>query len=150
MSHVISRRQTTFWEFTDEHRISRLHFLGKAKWHCSQEFIPGSGVLEEHAVLLDNAARWSGLYASAASHESATFLANVAGAMTALVDSWRPASHYLNHGHAHAVLDEGSGLLLRAPHPIVEAAKSVLKHHDALFGSAASWPKRACARVDRW
>ena len=133
MSYVISSRQTTFWDFTDEHRTSRVHFLGKSEWHYSQGIIPAFSVVDEHPLLLDYAARWSNLYVSTAAHDSAAIVASIGGAASALVDGWRPASHYLNDGYAHAALDEGYGLLLQAPQPIVEAAKSVLEHHHVRY-----------------
>jgi hypothetical protein len=133
VSYVISSRQTTFWDFTDEHRTSRVHFMGKSEWHYSQGIIPAFSVVDEHPLLLDYTARWSGLYVSTAARDSAMIVASIGGAASALVNGWRPASHYLNGGYAHAVLEEGFGLLLHAPQPIVEAAKSILEHHEVRY-----------------
>jgi hypothetical protein len=63
--------------------------------------------------------------------DAATIVASIGSEASALVDGWRSASHYLNGGHA--ALEDGYGLLLRAPQPIVEAAKSVLEHHDVRY-----------------
>lgn len=131
MSYVISSRQTTFWDFTGERGTSRVHFRGKAEWHYSQEIVPTFDVVDEHPLLLDYIAPWSDLYISRAASDAAAIAASISDAASALVSGWRPASHYLNGGHA--ALEDGYGLLLRAPQPIVEAAKSVLEHHDVHY-----------------
>jgi hypothetical protein len=145
--HVISSRQTTFWDFTDEHRTSRVHFRGKSDWHYSQEIVPAFNVVDEHPLLLDYVARWSDLYVSRAASDGATIVASISGAASALVNGWRPASHYLNDGYAHAALEDGYGLLLRAPQPIVEAAKSVLEHHNARYSEVPLHGPRAPMRA---
>ncbi len=131
MPYVISNRQTTFWDFTDQHRTSRVHFRGKSEWHYSQEIVPTFDVVDEHPLLLDYVAPWSDLYVSGAASGGATIVANIGGAANALVNGWRPVSHYLNGGYA--ALEDGYGLLLRAPQPIVEAAKSVLEHYGVRY-----------------
>jgi hypothetical protein len=99
VSYVISIRQTTFWEFTAAHRTSRVHFHGKSEWHYSQELVPAFNVVEEHPLLLDYSAPWSGLYVSEAASDSATIVASIGGAARTLINDWRPASHYLNDGY---------------------------------------------------
>jgi hypothetical protein len=110
-----------------------VHFRRKSEWHYSQQIVPAFDVVDEHPLLLDYVARWSELYVSRAADDSATIVASIVGAASTLVNSWRPASHYMNDGYAHAVLEDGYGLLLRAPQPIVEAAKSVLDHHNVCY-----------------
>jgi hypothetical protein len=154
VSYVISRRQTTFWDFTDEHRTSRVHFSGKSEWHYSQEIVPAFNVVDEHPLLLDYVARWSGLYVSKAASDVPTIVASISGAASAVVDGWRRASHYLNDGYAHAALEDGYGLLLRAPQPIVEAAKSVLEHHSVRYSEVPlhgpKEPMRALIAGPNW
>ncbi len=154
MSYVISRRQTTFWDFTDAHRTSRVHFEGKSEWHYSQEIVPAFNVVDEHPLLLDYIAPWSDLYVSEASSDSATVVASIGGVVSTLVNGWRPASHYLNDGYAHAALEDGYGLLLRAPQPIVEAAQSVLDRHAARYSEVplhgARGPMRALIAGPNW
>lgn len=154
MSYIISSRQTTFWDFTNEHRTSRVHFVGKAEWHYSQEIIPAFSVVDEHPLLLDYAAQWLNLYVSTATRDSAAIVASIGAAVSALVNDWRPASHYLNGGYAQTALEEGFGLLLRAPQPIVEAVKSVLEHHDVRYSAVplhgAKEPMRALIAGTNW
>ena len=147
VSYIISSRQTTFWDFTNEHRTSRVHFVGKVESHYSQEIIPAFNVVDEHPLLLDYAAPWLNLYVSSVTRDGAAVIASIGGAVSASVGGWRPASHYLNGGYAQTVLEEGFGLLLRAPQPIVEAVKSVLEHHDVSYSEVPLHGPRAPMRA---
>ncbi len=70
------------------------------------------------------------------------------------VEGWRPASHYLNDRYAHAALQDGYGLLLRAPKPIVEEAKAILDHHRVRYSEMplrrASSVARALVAAPNW
>jgi len=109
--------------------------VGKAESHYSQEIIPAFNVVDEHPLLLDYAAPWMNLYVSSVTEDSATVIAGIAGAVSESVSGWRPASHYLNGGYAQTALEEGFGLLLRAPQPIVEAVKPVLDHFGVHYSA---------------
>jgi hypothetical protein len=152
--YLISSRQTTFWDFTAAHRTSRVHFQGKSEWHYSQEIVPAFNVVDEHPLLLDYITPWSGLYVSEAASDSATIVASIGGAVSALVNGWRAPSHYLNGGYAHAALEDGYGLLLKAPQPIVEAAQSVLERHDVRYSKVPlhgpRGPMRALIAGPNW
>jgi len=116
--------------------------------------IPAFSVVDEHPLLLDYAAQWLNLYVSTATRDSAAIVASIGAAVSALVNDWRPASHYLNGGYAQTALEEGFGLLLRAPQPIVEAVKSVLEHHDVRYSAVplhgAKEPMRALIAGTNW
>jgi len=84
---------------------------------------------------------------STATRDSAVIVTSIDGAASALVGGWRPGSHYLNGGYAQTVLEEGFGLLLRAPQPVVEAVKSVLEHHDVSYSEVPLHGPRAPMRA---
>jgi hypothetical protein len=146
MSYLISNRQTTFWDFAGEKGTSRVHFLRKREWHYSHEHVPAFDLFDEHPLLLDYVAPWSELYVSSPADNSSTLIKSIGNAATSVVEGWRPASHYLNDRYAHAALQDGYGLLLRAPKPMVEEAKAVLDHHRVRY---SEMPLRRASSVTR-
>jgi hypothetical protein len=145
VSYVISNRQTTYWDFMGDQGTSRVHFRGKAEGHFSQETVQTFDVVDEHPLLLDYVAPWMSLYVSAAATDAATIVASIGSAVSALVDGWRPASHYLNG--SGAALEDGFGLLLQGPQPIVQAVKAVLEHHAVRFSELPLHNPRASRRA---
>jgi uncharacterized protein len=155
MACLISLRQTTFWDFLDREGISRVHFVRKAESYFARPEIPSFKIVDEHPLLLDYMTAWWDVFVSAPTQDSAVVVEEITRAVTSVTSGWRAASSYLNDRYAHAVMEDGSGLLLRAPLPVVEAAKSILERHSVRFSmlpcrAASGPPMQALVAGPNW
>jgi hypothetical protein len=144
---LISTRQTTFWDFIDREGRARVHFKDKSESHFVQPEVPSFQILDEHPLLLNYLAPWQGVFVSQPAPDSALVVEELTRAINSITSGWRPASAYLNAGYAHAVMEEGAGLLLRAPLPIVEAAKVILDRSSVRFSTLPFQGPDATRRV---
>lgn len=144
----IVRRQTTYWDIRgDDDRTRRLHFVGKEESVFHESRVTSVDVVEQHPVLADYEHSWEGLYLTARAPPAAGLLTDLRAAIERLTGGWRSAEHYFNPHGVERILGFGSGLLLAAPVPIVQACSTALGRcavtHSRLPGRAARWPRRA-------
>jgi hypothetical protein len=147
MSTYISARQTTFWDFVDHDGIARVHFARKSESNFVQPEVPSFTIVDDHPLLLDYLAAWYDVFVSAPTLNSVIVVEELTQAITSITSGWRAASSYLNEGFAYAVMEEGAGLLLRAPLPIVDAAKVILNRSSVRFSTLPRRAPRAPTRV---
>lgn len=115
----IVKRQTTYWDFQDDHGVRRFHFIGKAEQHISETEVAEFTVVTEHPVLIDYEHAWRTIYLGAHGLDPESVLAHLALLVSAEVGPWRPLAHYLNPDvDALLLLRSGHGMIARAPEPL--------------------------------
>jgi len=148
MALRIVKRQTTYWDFGDEGRSFRIHFLGKQEQRFSQEAVPSFEIVSDHLVLMEYRFRWDSLYVSSASREPESLLRGLLASLNQGLLPWRDAAGYFNNlSGPLAVLRSGYGFLFRGPEPLAEKLGGLLAESRIEFlripGPEADWPMQA-------
>jgi hypothetical protein len=125
---LITRRQTTYWEFFEPPQKFRVHFQGKYEWRFVSAEVPSFEVTESHPVLMDyelpSAVIWAN---SRASDPQELFLA-ICERLAPLVAPWREVRTLFNTmADPVDILRCGYGQLMSGPAPYVEEARALIE-----------------------
>jgi hypothetical protein len=154
MSALITCRQTTFWDFIDVQRVSRVHFKGKKAFHVAEDEVPSIEVVGEHPLLIDYHESHTSIYLAAASSDASTILGDIEGALNAAMSGWRDTGRYLNASASCAVLTSGCGKLFEGPGSLGKLVSAVLSKaqidHTVLPGRAAQGPMKVLVAGGNW
>jgi hypothetical protein len=154
MSALITCRQTTFWDFIDAQRVSRVHFKGKKEFHVAENEVPSIEVVREHPLLIDYIEAHTSIYLAGASSEASAILGDIQDALNAATSGWRDAGGYLNTSASCAVLTSGYGKLFEGPGSLGKLVSAVLSKaqldHTVLPGRAAQGPMKVLVAGGNW
>jgi hypothetical protein len=149
----ITRRQTTFWDFLDAERASRVHFKGKKEFRAAEDEIASIQVVSEHPLLLDYQEQHASIYVAGVGDNPSAILRELQEALLAATSRWRDASTYLNAA-SEAVLTDGYGMLFGGPESlgkIVIATLSKAKvSHTVLPSGRPTVPVQVLVAGDNW
>ena len=154
MSALIACRQTTFWDFIDAQRVSRVHFKGKQEFHAAEDEVPSFEVVTEHPLLIDYVEAYTSIYLAAASPHAPGILGDIEDALNAATSGWRDSGGYLNTAASRAVLTSGYGKLFEGPESLGKLVSAVLSkaqlNHTVLPGRAARGSMKVLVAGSNW
>ena len=154
MSALITCRQTTFWDFIDAQRVSRVHFKGKKEFHAAEDEVPSVDVISEHPLLIDYIEAHTSIYLADASSDASAILGDIQDALNEATSGWRDAGGYLNTSASCAVLTSGYGKLFEGPESLGKLVSAVLSKaqldHTVLPGRAAQGPMKVLVAGGNW
>ncbi|RYH20137.1 MAG: hypothetical protein EON54_26630 [Alcaligenaceae bacterium] len=124
---VISRRQTTFWEFTAAARTQRVHFVRKFEWRFVTPEVPGFQIVTSHPVLIHHQYAFAKLYATSACIDADRLAVELDDLVGQEVGGWRQHNEFFNCLASPAdVLRIGYGLIAHGPAPLITQMRSLL------------------------
>jgi hypothetical protein len=154
MPLLLTRRQTTYWDFLGVDGTSRVHFQNKSEWHNDQAEVPSFAIVEDHPLLIDYLEHWASIYVSRPVANSEEVVKAIAHSITSISMGWRLPDAYLNDGYAHANLEDGTGQLMNGPLPYIEAACRILDDarisYSRLKGHGPKGSRRVLVAGENW
>jgi hypothetical protein len=150
---LITRRQTTFWDFLDAERALRVHFKGKKDFRAAQDEVASVQVVSEHPLLLDYQEQHVSIYVAGVGDNPSEILRELQEALLAATSRWRDASTYLNAA-SEVVLADGYGMLFRGPESLGKIVMAILSKaqisHTVLPSSRPTVPVQVMVAGDNW
>jgi hypothetical protein len=147
MSLLLTRRQTTYWDFLGLGGTSRVHFQDKVEWHNDRAEVPSFEIVDDHPLLIDYVEPWASIYVSKPAAESTEAVSAISHEVTSISGGWRSPAAYLNDGYAHANLEDGTGQLMNGPLPYIEAACEILDRAGIAYSRLVSHGPKGRRRV---
>ena len=154
VSTLITRRQTTFWDFLNAQGTSRVHFKGKKEFHVAEDEVPTIEVVREHPLLIDYIEPHTSIYVAGAAAHASAILGEIQEAVISATSGWRDADAYLNATASSEVLSNGYGMLFRGPESLGKLVSAVLSNsqvaHTVLPAGGAAGPMRVLVAGGNW
>jgi len=138
MSHVITRRQSTFWEFAGPDVLRRVHFIAKKEFAFVQPVAPELRFEDDHPLLTDYSHGWVQIFVSSPAARPKDVLAQLDESIRDHSRQWRSLAAYRAVDAALAVLRDGYGSLGGMPIPIAAAISSILTGSGVRFTTLGS------------
>jgi hypothetical protein len=126
---IVLRRQTTFWDLIGREGTDRVraHFEQKAEFCFVRETFDTASLVASHPILLDHVEPFEDICISSPVPNPDQVLLELRTAAADFFGGWRPIERYLNPDYpTRKLLDEGFGLLLRAPSSFADTCRRVL------------------------
>jgi hypothetical protein len=150
---LITRRQSTFWDFVDAERALRVHFKGKKDFRAAQDEVASIQVVSQHPLLLDYQEPHASIYVAGVGGNPSMILSELREALLAATLRWRDASTYLNAA-SEAVLADGYGMLFRGPESLGKIVVAILSNaqisHSLLPSGRPTVPVQVMVAGDNW
>lgn len=126
MSCQVTRRQTTFWDFTDSKVTTRVHFIGKKEHGFTQPAVAGYSIETEHPLLADYSNGWTQIFVSAPAADPGLLVAKIEEAVRGASEQWRTLATYREASVTLDVLSTGYGALGGFPIPMATSIAAIL------------------------
>lgn len=133
MGYEITRRQSTFWDFTSPERLIRVHFMGKKEFGFVEPAAPDLRFEERHPLLADYSNAWMQIFVSSPAAEPVLLLQRICESVSAITGQWRSFAHYRKNSVALEILALGYGALGGLPITIASVIASLLAAEGVRF-----------------
>ena len=147
MVHIITTRQTTYWNIASCGACVRVHFIGKEEYAYSPGEFESWTITNEHPTRLDYQSDWSTIYLASSAVDPEQLLSEMKEFIDSFVGEWRNWRCYYNDLGGEHILSGGYGMLLAAPTAIVDACCPVLRKAERTFSVIPAhktrWPRLA-------
>jgi hypothetical protein len=125
---LITRRQTTFWEFSEPPQKVRVHFKEKTEWRFSSVEVPGFEVTESHPVLMDYELPSEVIWANSRAEDPELLFQALCERLAPWVAPWREVRSLFNMmADPVDILRCGYGQLMSGPASFLEEARTMIE-----------------------
>ncbi len=133
MSYEITQRQSTFWDFTGQDGVSRVHFIAKSEADFVHRFVSSFVIEANHPLLMNYISGWSHVFTTSAAVNAGAVLRRVDEAIRGITEGWRSLTSYRTEDDAFSVLSASCGSLMTAPEPVCSVVSTVLESEGIRF-----------------
>jgi hypothetical protein len=138
MSYEITLRQTTFWDFTGQTGVTRVHFVAKCEWELADRFVSSFEVVGDHPLLSNYTHPWSQIFTASASKDAGATLRHVDEEIRNQSKHWRSLRTYRTEDDVFSVLSSACGSLMAGPEPMIHGVSAVLESEGVRFNVLSS------------
>lgn len=138
MSYEITRRQSTFWDFTGSELVARVHFIAKKEFGFVESSVPEFRFEEQHPLLVDYGSGWTQIFVSSPAAQPALLLEKIDQSIKSESQQWRSLAGYREPDVALEVLTCGYGSVCSVPDSIAGGIASLLREGGVRFTAISS------------
>lgn len=147
MSYEITRRQSTFWDFTSLELVTRVHFIAKQEFGFVESSVREFRFEEQHPLLTDYGSAWTQIFVSSPAAQPARLLARIDESIQSKSGQWRSFAGYREPRVALEVLAGGYGSLCSVPDFVASNIASLLTEEGVRFTTISSHGPRGSFRA---
>jgi len=124
----ITRRQTTYWDFSEPPRTFRVHFQGKSEWCFVSREVPSFEVTDSHPVLMGYELPGAVIWTNSRASDPEQLFHALCEHLAPRVVPWREVRTLFNTmADPVDILRCGYGQLMSGPAPFLEEARTLLE-----------------------
>jgi len=133
MQYEITRRQSTFWDFTGPEGSTRVHFIEKKEFGFTETSVPEIRFEDSHPLLVDYSSAWTQTFVSSPAAQPIALSERIDQSIKAMSRQWRSLATYRDMTVLLEVLASGYGAIGALPVPIASAVSALLTEEGIRF-----------------